>query len=142
MRRCDTSDATRFSTATPWPPSNGSWPSTTRWRSICSANAIWSTPRGAPDFARAAHLSPGGLSVVALKSAIDGGARSRIVPSIGPGSIVSIARTDVDLVVTEHGLADLRGADLHERAKALIGIAAPAFREELEGAWGMQARLL
>lgn len=80
--------------------------------------------------------------MVALKSAIDGGARSRIVPSIGPGSIVSIARTDVDLVVTEHGLADLRGADLHERAKALIGIAAPAFREELEGAWGMQARLL
>ncbi|RKJ95135.1 acetyl-CoA hydrolase/transferase family protein [Alicycliphilus denitrificans] len=97
---------------------------------------------GAPDFARAAHLSPGGLSVVALKSTIDGGARSRIVPSIGPGSIVSIARTDVDLVVTEHGIADLRGADLHERAKALIGIAAPAFREELERAWGMQARLL
>lgn len=97
---------------------------------------------GAPDFARAAHLSHGGLSVVALKSTFDGDAQSRIVPTIGAGSIVSIPRTDVDLVVTEHGVADLRGADLHQRAKALIGIAAPPFREELERAWKRQASLL
>ena len=97
---------------------------------------------GAPDFARAAHLSHSGLSVVALKSTFDGDAQSRIVPTIGAGSIVSIPRTEVDLVVTEHGVADLRGADLHQRAKALIGIAAPPFREALERAWKEQARLL
>ena len=97
---------------------------------------------GAPDFARAAHLSHGGLSVVALKSTFEGGARSRIVPSMGAGAIASIPRTDVDLVVTEHGVADLRGTDLHGRAKALIGIAAPPFREALERAWSAQARLL
>jgi acyl-CoA hydrolase len=48
---------------------------------------------------------------------------------------VSCPRADADIVVTEHGIAELRDRSLEERAKALIGVAAPAFREELARAW-------
>jgi acyl-CoA hydrolase len=81
---------------------------------------------GHPDFAAGAARSPGGLSVIALRSEHRG--RSTIVPSV---DVVTTPRTDVDLVVTEHGVADLRGADDADRARRLVAVAAPAHREAL-----------
>jgi len=90
---------------------------------------------GAPDFARAAKLSPGGLSIVALNATGQRGAVSRIVARLPEPGVASLARTDIDLVITEHGVADLRGASVHERAEALIQVAAPEFRSALLDAW-------
>jgi acyl-CoA hydrolase len=79
---------------------------------------------GQPDLVRAGHRSPGGHSIIALPSTARGGMVSRIVRALsGP---VSTARSDVDVVVTEHGWADLRGQSLTERARALKAIADPA----------------
>ena len=95
---------------------------------------------GAGDFARGARLSPGGLSIVALPSTA-GRARSRIVPRLEDG-IASLSRGDVDVVVTEHGAADLRGLCVHGRAEALAAVADPAFRPMLADAWReVRARL-
>ena len=96
---------------------------------------------GAADFARGGQLSPGGLSIVALPASHGRPARSRIVPRL-PDGLVSLPRTDVDVVVTEHGVADLRGLCVHGRADALAGVAAPAFRPGLAEAWrDVRARL-
>lgn len=103
-----------------------------------------SGPGGAPDFARAARQSPGGKSIVVLGATHTGreGPVSRIVPSLDSQSIATLGRVDVDVVVTEYGVARLDGACVHERAEALIGVAAPIFRPELERAWrGISARL-
>lgn len=89
---------------------------------------------GAADFARGARLSPGGLSIVALPSGHGRPAQSRIVPRLEDG-VVSLPRTDVDVVATEHGAADLRGLDVHRRAEALMAVAAPALRPALADAW-------
>ncbi len=89
---------------------------------------------GAADFARGAQLSEGGLSIVALPASYDRGRRSRIVPRL-PDGLASLSRQDVDVVVTEHGAADLRGLDVHERAAALTAIADPAFQGALADAW-------
>ena len=89
---------------------------------------------GAADFARGARLSPGGLSIVALPSSFERNTRSRIVPHLGDG-VVSLSRIDIDVVVTEHGAADLRGLCVHGRAEALIEVADPAFRTSLGDAW-------
>lgn len=86
---------------------------------------------GSVDFMRAARVSPGGRSIVAMTATARGGSVSRIVPRV---ELVTALRTDVDLVVTEHGVARLREAPLRERAEALIGIAAPEFRDELRAA--------
>jgi 4-hydroxybutyrate CoA-transferase len=86
---------------------------------------------GSVDFMRAARVSPGGRSIVAMTATARGGSVSRIVPKV---ELVTALRTDVDLVVTEHGIARLREAPLRERAEALIGIAAPEFRDELRAA--------
>jgi acyl-CoA hydrolase len=64
-----------------------------------------------------------------------GGSLSRIVPRLEGGTPVAITRADIDFVVTEHGVAALRDADIDERAERLIGIAAPAFRAPLADAW-------
>lgn len=89
---------------------------------------------GAGDFARGARLSPGGLSIVALPSTHAGRTWSRIVPRLDDG-IASLSRTDVEVVVTEHGAADLRGLCVHGRAEALAAVADPAFRPALGDAW-------
>ncbi|HJP69630.1 MAG TPA: acetyl-CoA hydrolase/transferase C-terminal domain-containing protein [Sphingomicrobium sp.] len=96
-----------------------------------------SGPGGAPDFARAAALSPGGCSIVALPATLENG-ESRIVIAFPAGVPSSLSRADVDIVVTEEGAADLRGKSPAERASALIAIAAPAVREDLERAWRLQ----
>ena len=83
---------------------------------------------GAVDFLRAAHYSKGGLPIVALPSTA--GRHSRIVAKLnGP---VSTPRSDAGLIVTEYGVADLRGATLGERARRMIAIAHPEQRERLE----------
>jgi len=83
---------------------------------------------GVNDFMRAAQASPGGRSVLMLPA-------SRIVARIREPGLVSIQRGDVDTVVTEHGIADLRGLDMAARAAALIAIAAPDRRDDLAAAW-------
>jgi acyl-CoA hydrolase len=87
---------------------------------------------GQVDFVRGALASEGGRSIIALPATALGGKASRVVPRL---DTVTLPRSDADLVVTEYGVADLRGATLTERAARLIGIAAPPFREELARAW-------
>lgn len=86
---------------------------------------------GQADYVRGAALSPGGKSFIAFPSTAAGGRISRIVPSLTPGAIVTTSKNDVDCIVTEYGVAKLRGKSLSQRTKALIAIAHPAFREEL-----------
>jgi acyl-CoA hydrolase len=96
---------------------------------------------GAADFAPAARRSRGGLSIVALPSAYERNMKSRIVARLD-GGLASLSRTEIDIVVTEHGVADLRGRCVHGRAEALIAIAGPAFRSSLADAWNdVSARL-
>lgn len=108
-----------------------------------SGQAI-SGPGGAPDFARSARQSRRGRSIVVLGATHTGreGAVSRIVPSLDSLGMVTLGRVDVDVVVTEYGVARLEGASVHERAEALIGVAAPPFRSELERAWSSIAARL
>lgn len=94
-----------------------------------------SSAGGLTDFMRGARLSPGGFSVIALAATAKGGTVSRIVPTLGPETAVSAARGDVDYVVSEHGIADLRYAGVDARAEALTAIAAPQFRHDLHAAW-------
>ena len=86
---------------------------------------------GLTDFLRGARASQGGLAVIALSSTARQGQQSRIVSSLSPGAIVSASRSDVDMVVTEHGIADLREAGLATRAERLRAIASPAFRDAI-----------
>lgn len=89
-----------------------------------------SGPGGATDFARGARLGRG-LSIVALASTARSGAVSRIVPAGHGEGPVSLSRTEIDIVVTEHGAADLRGKTHPERAAALVAIAHPDHRTAL-----------
>jgi len=86
---------------------------------------------GQVDFVRGASRSPGGMSILALPSTAKGGSVSRICVELAAGSGVTTTRNDVDFVVTEHGIAHLRGRTVRQRVEALIGIAAPAFRDAL-----------
>jgi acyl-CoA hydrolase len=97
---------------------------------------------GLPAFAAGASLSEGGRSIVALPAATDDGRFSRIVPRVAAPGVCAIPRHHADIVVTEHGVAELRGLDLHARARALIAIAAPAMRETLSAAWAELTRQL
>lgn len=84
---------------------------------------------GQPDLVRAGHRSPGGHAITALPSTARGGRTSRICRKLnGP---VTTPRSDVDVVVTEYGAADLRGMSLTERARALTAIAHPEHRDAL-----------
>lgn len=93
---------------------------------------LYSGIGGQLDFIRGAARSKGGRSIIALPSTAKGGAFSRIVAELRPGAGVVTTRGDVHFVATEYGIADLHGRTLRERAKALIAIAHPAFREQLE----------
>jgi len=87
---------------------------------------------GQSDFVNGAAISKGGKSIIVLPSASSAERRSRIVPFLDRGASVTSLRHDIDYVVTEHGIAHLRGKTLKERAKALIAIAHPKFRAWLE----------
>jgi acyl-CoA hydrolase len=86
---------------------------------------------GQMDFVRAANRAPEGRSVIALPSTSRDRTQSRIVARLADG-VVTTPRAEADCVVTEHGIAELKGRTLAERARALIGVADPAFRPELE----------
>ena len=86
---------------------------------------------GQVDFVRGARMSEGGKAIIALPSSVKG-ATSRIVPVLKEGAAVTTSRNDVDYVVTDYGIAELRGKTVRNRMKALIGIAHPAFQEMLE----------
>ncbi len=95
-------------------------------------HAFYSGFGGQVDFIRGAARSKGGKPVIALPSTAKGGKLSRIVPMLAPGAGVTTSRGDVHYVVTEYGVADLYGKTIRQRANALIAIAHPAFREDLE----------
>ncbi|ALS98872.1 GNAT family N-acetyltransferase [Lacimicrobium alkaliphilum] len=86
---------------------------------------------GQVDFIRGAALSPGGKPIIALPSTAKQGTISRIVPTITPGSGVVTSRGHVHYVVTEFGVASLKGRSIRERALELIRVAHPKFRAEL-----------
>jgi acyl-CoA hydrolase len=86
---------------------------------------------GQVDFIRGAAQSRGGKAIIALRSTARDGQVSRISAALGPGTGVVTSRGDVRFVVTEHGIADLWGRSVRERAMALISVAHPDFRAEL-----------
>jgi acyl-CoA hydrolase len=90
-----------------------------------------SSSGGQPDFARGAVHSPDGQSFIVLHSTADGGALSRIVPRLHPGAAVTTFKNVADKVVTEYGVAELKGVPVRERTRRLIAIAHPSFRDEL-----------
>ncbi len=93
-----------------------------------------SAPGGLPDFHRAALRAPEGRAILALRSQTPKG-ESTIVPRHPAGTRISLGALDADIVVTEHGIAELRHRDALDRAQALIDIAAPDHKEALAEAW-------
>ena len=89
---------------------------------------------GQVDFVRGAARSEGGKPIIALPATAKEGKISRIVPILEPGTSVTTSAGDVHWVVTEYGAVDLHGRTLRDRARMLISIAAPQFRDELERA--------
>ncbi|NQV50928.1 MAG: acetyl-CoA hydrolase/transferase family protein [Candidatus Marinimicrobia bacterium] len=87
---------------------------------------------GQVDFMRGASRSEGGIPIIAMPSTAKKGTQSRIVLDLKPGAAVTTSRGDVHYIVTEFGVAQLHGKTLRQRAKALIEIAHPDFRETLE----------
>jgi len=83
------------------------------------------------NFIRGATLSRGGFSIIALPSTAKSGQISRIVPNLSAGAGVATLRADVNFVVTEYGIAQLKGKSIYQRVVELTQIAHPAFREEL-----------
>ena len=94
-------------------------------------HAPYSGTGGQTDFVRAANRSRGGKAFIVLPSTAKGDTISRIVPSLSPGTHVSTSKNDVNYVVTEYGVAQLRGKSAKQRAGELIAIAHPNFRGEL-----------
>jgi len=86
---------------------------------------------GQVDFLRGTSMCDDGVSIIALPSTAAKGTISRITPLLDEGAAVTSSRNDVQYIITEYGIANLRGKTLKERAKALIQIAHPAFRDEL-----------
>ncbi len=102
---------------------------------VCSdsiGTKIYSGFGGQVDFVRGAVYSKGGKAIIALPSTTKNDTVSRIVPQLKPGAGVVTSRADVHFVVTEFGAAMLHGKNLRERAEALIAIAHPNFRNQLE----------
>jgi len=104
---------------------------------VCSdsiGTLIYSGFGGQVDYIRGAAQSRGGKPIIALPATAKDGAVSKIVPFLKQGAGVVTTRADVHYVVTQYGAAYLHGKDLRERATALIAVAAPEFREDLERA--------
>ncbi len=104
----------------------------------CGSESLGALPYsgtgGQADFVRAANRSRGGKSIIVLPSTAKENALSRIVPTLSPGTHVTTSKNDVNYVVSEYGVAQLRGKSAKERAEALIAIAHPDFRGELREA--------
>ena len=104
----------------------------------CGSESLGITPvsgtGGQSDFVRAANRSAGGKAIIVLASTAKNDTISRIMPVLSPGTHVSTSKNDINYVVTEHGVAQLRGKSARQRAAALIEIAHPDFRGELRDA--------
>lgn len=101
---------------------------------VCSdsiGHAFYSGIGGQVDFIRGASRSEGGKSIICLKSTALNGTVSKIVPRLSEGAGVVTTRGDVDVIITEYGLAMLRGKTIRERVLSLIAIAHPDFRNDL-----------
>ena len=96
---------------------------------------------GQSDFVRAANRSRGGKAFIVLPSTAQNDRLTRIVPTLAPGTHMSTSKNDINYVVTEYGVAQLRGKSARQRAQEMIAIAHPAFRAELTEA-AKQMRLL
>ena len=104
------------------------------WGQVCAESVgtkHMSGSGGQIDYVRGACQSRGGKSFIAFSSTAKGGTISKIKPILTPGAVCTTSKNDVDYIVTEYGLAHLRGHSLAERAKQLIAIAHPDFRDEL-----------
>lgn len=99
--------------------------------SECIGTKQFSGVGGQVDYVRGAMLAKGGKSIMAMPSTAAKGTVSRIVPFLTHGAAVTTSRNDVDYIVTEYGIAHLKAKTLRERARNLISIAHPDFREEL-----------
>jgi acyl-CoA hydrolase len=101
----------------------------------CGSESLGATPYsgtgGQSDFVRAANRSKNGKSFIVLPSTAKDDTISRIVPTLTAGTHISTSKNDVNYVVTEYGVAQLRGKSAKQRAQALIAIAHPRFRDEL-----------
>lgn len=95
---------------------------------------------GQVDFIRGAAMAKNGRSILAFPSTAAKGTISKIVPLLDEGATVTTSRNDVDYVVTEYGIAKLSGKTLRERARALIQVAHPKFRDELKEAFRQRFR--
>lgn len=102
----------------------------------CASETIggkyWSGSGGQTDFARGALYAENGQGFIVTRSTTSDGSFSRIRPHLTSGSVVTTMKNTVDKVVTEYGVAELRGRSIRERTLALIRIAHPRFRDELE----------
>ncbi|MCY6371912.1 acetyl-CoA hydrolase/transferase family protein [Clostridium ganghwense] len=90
---------------------------------------------GQVDFVRGATMCKDGKSIIAIPSTAARGKVSRIVPLLDEGAVVTTSRNDVDYIVTEYGIAQLKGKTLKDRGRALINIAHPDFRPQLIEEW-------
>lgn len=104
----------------------------------CGSESLGFTPYsgtgGQADFVRAANRSQGGKAFIVMPSTAKDDTISRIVPTLTPGTHVTTSKNDINYVVTEYGVAQLRGKTAKQRCEALIGIAHPDFRAELRDA--------
>lgn len=104
------------------------------WGQVCAESVgtkHMSGTGGQVDYVRGACQSRGGKSFIAFSSTAKGGTISKIRPVLTPGAVCTTSKNDVDYIVTEYGVAHLRGQSLASRAKQLISIAHPDFRDEL-----------
>ncbi|HEY5582499.1 MAG TPA: acetyl-CoA hydrolase/transferase C-terminal domain-containing protein [Rhodoferax sp.] len=109
----------------------------------CGSESLGSVPYsgtgGQADFVRAANRSRGGKAFIVLPSTAQNDRITRIVPTLAPGTHMSTSKNDINYVVTEYGVAQLRGKSAKQRAQEMISIAHPDFRAELtESARKMQ----
>lgn len=101
---------------------------------VCSeaiGNRHYSGTGGQADTHRGAQRSPGGKGIISLRSTVKGGSLSTIVAQLPAGAKVTLGRNDIDYVVTEYGIAHLKGRSVRERVEAMINIAHPDFRADL-----------
>ena len=107
-----------------------------------AGGAIQAGAGGLPAFAQGALASRGGRSLICLASTARGGSVSRIVAALGDQAVCTLPRYLADVIVTEHGIAEIRGLGLDARAAALIAIAAPEQRDALAAQWDVMRRTL
>ncbi|KIL78989.1 acetyl-CoA hydrolase/transferase family protein [Bacillus badius] len=94
-------------------------------------DVYWSSSGGQADFGMSARMSQGGRGIICLHSTAKNDTISKIVPVLAAGTPVTTSKNDVDYIVTEYGIAQLRGKTVRERVQALIQVAHPKFQEEL-----------